>query len=100
MAEKDVVKRLRVEVERLIADHERISSQCRDLVKERDKLLGDKRRLEEKVREMDTRLKSAELGTVMQGSGGDVERARQRVNSLLREIDRCIAAIKHEEQNN
>ena len=50
MAEKDVVKRLRAEVERLIADHERISSQCRDLVKERDKLLGDKRRLEEETR--------------------------------------------------
>jgi hypothetical protein len=37
---------------------------------------------------------------VMSGEGGNVERARQRVNNLLREVDRCIAAIKHEEDNN
>ena len=44
--------------------------------------------------------KSAELSAVMSGENGNVERARQRVNNLLREVDRCIAAIKHEEDNN
>ena len=38
MAEKDIVKRLASEVERLIADHERISEVCRHLTEERDKL--------------------------------------------------------------
>ena len=100
MADKDIIKRLHNEVERLIADHQRVSRECRELTKERDMLLGDKRRLEEKVREMDARLKSVELSEVMRSSSGNVERARQRVNSLLREVDRCIAAIKHEEENN
>ncbi len=99
MADKDIIKRLHNEVERLIADHQRVSRECRELTKERDMLLGDKRRLEEKVREMDARLKSVELSEVMRSSSGNVERARQRVNSLLREVDRCIAAIKHEEEN-
>jgi chromosome segregation ATPase len=99
MSQKDIVKRLHDEVERLIADHERIAKECRELVKQRDKLLGEKHRLEERLREQDTRIKSLELVGVMRGDDGNVERARARVNSLLREVDRCIAAIKHEEEN-
>ena len=99
MAQKDIVKRLRSEVERLIADHERVSAQCRELTAERDRLLTEKRRLEESVREMDTKLKSLELSSVMCGNEGSVERARQRVNNLLREVDRCIAALKQQQDN-
>ena len=98
MAEKDIVKRLSSEVERLIADHERISQRCRELMAERDKLQRDKRGLEERVRELDTQLKRADLTEAMTGAqGGDVERAKQRINSLLREVDRCIAALKHQD---
>ena len=99
MSQKDIVKRLHDEVERLIADHERIAKECRELVKQRDKLLGEKHRLEERLREQDTRIKSLELVGVMRGDDGNVERARARVNSLLREVDRCIAAIKNEQEN-
>jgi hypothetical protein len=99
MAEKDIVKLLRAEVERLIADHERVSRQCRDLTKERDNLLGQKHRLEERVREQDTRIKSLELAEVMRGGDGNVERAKARVNNLLREVDRCFALIKREQDN-
>ena len=90
---------MRGEVERLIADHERVSRQCRELTKERDKLLGQKHRLEERVREQETRIKSLELAEVMRGGDGNVERAKARVNSLLREVDRCIALIKQEQDN-
>ena len=99
MSQKEIVKRLHDEVERLIADHERIAKECRELVKQRDKLLGEKHRLEERLREQDTRIKSLELVSVMRGDDGNVERARARVNSLLREVDRCIAAIKNEQEN-
>ena len=98
MSQKDIVKRLHDQVERLIADHERIAKECRELVKQRDKLLGEKHRLEERLREQDTRIKSLELVGVMRGDDGNVERARARVNSLLREVDRCIAEIKNEQE--
>ena len=100
MAQKEIVIRLQEKVERLIADHMRIQSECRKLVSERDKLLAEKRRLEEKVREQDTRLKSLELTEGMRSSAGSVERARARVNSLLREVDRCIAIMTQEQQDN
>ena len=99
MSQKDIVKRLHDQVERLIADHERIAKECRELVKQRDKLLGEKHRLEERLREQDTIIKSLELVGVMRGDDVNVERARARVNSLLREVDRCIAAIKNEQEN-
>ena len=99
MSQKDIVKRLHDQVERLIADHERIAKECRELVKQRDKLLGEKHRLEERLRDQDTRIKSLELVGVMRGDEGNVERARARVNSLLREVDKCIAAIKNEQEN-
>ena len=99
MSQKDIVKRLHDQVEGLIADHERIAKECRELVKQRDKLLGEKHRLEERLREQDTRIKSLELVGVMRGDDGNVERARARVNSLLREVDKCIAAIKNEQEN-
>ena len=99
MSQKDIVKRLHDQVERLIADHERIAKECRELVKQRDKLLGEKHRLEERLRDQDTRIKSLELVGVMRGDDGNMERARARVNSLLREVDKCIAAIKNEQEN-
>ena len=99
MSQQDIIKRLHDQVERLIADHERIAKECRELVKQRDKLLGEKHRLEERLRDQDTRIKSLELVGVMRGDDGNVERARARVNSLLREVDRCIAAIKNEQEN-
>ena len=98
MAEKDIIKRLSAEVERLIADHQRIAAECRALVKERDRLQGEKHRLEEKLREQDKRLRSMELTEGMRGSSGNVERARMRVNSLLREVDRCIAIMTKEQE--
>lgn len=99
MSQQDIIKRLHDQVERLIADHERIAKECRELVKQRDKLLGEKHRLEERLRDQDTRIKSLELVGVMRGDDGSVERARARVNSLLREVDKCIAAIKNEQEN-
>lgn len=99
MAKKDIIKQLREQVENLIASHERCAAECRELIAERDRLVADKRGLEEHVRELEERVKSLELSGVMSGAGGNVERARQRVNNLLREIDRCIDAVKHQQES-
>ena len=98
MAHKDIVKRLANEFERLIADHERISEKCRKLTHEREALLAEQHRLKERIHEHEQTIKRFELADAMRGDDGNVERARARVNSLLREVDRCIAAIKHEQE--
>ncbi len=100
MADKEIVKRLQEQVERLIADHSRIMGECRKLVAERDKVIAEKRRLEERVREQESRIRGLELTAGMRSSAGSVERARARVNSLLREVDKCIAQMTREQQDN
>ena len=100
MAKKDIIKLLREQVENLIASHEKCSKECRELIAERDNLLSQKRALEVRVRELEERVKSKELSGVMAGAGGDVERARQRVNNLLREIDLCFEDVKHQQESN
>ncbi|MDE6862106.1 MAG: hypothetical protein K2J31_05125 [Alistipes sp.] len=93
MAEKQIVSRLTAQVERLIEDHRRISADCRALVAERDGLAAENRALQQRLRELDARVKSIELGQGLSGNSGDRERARLRVNSLLREVDKCIAML-------
>lgn len=100
MAKKDIIKLLSKQVDNLIASHKKSASECRELIAERDRLAAEKRGLEERVRGLEERIKSLELSGVMSGAGGDVERARQRVNNLLREIDRCIDAVKHQQESN
>lgn len=100
MSDKELVKRLHKQVERLIADHTRLMGECRELVAERDKLLADKRRMEERMRSQEARLRSMELSVGMCSSSGDVARARARINSLLREVDWCIAKMTQEQNNN
>jgi predicted nuclease with TOPRIM domain len=97
MAKKDIIKELSRQVEALIASHERCAESCRELIAERDRLIQDKRRLEEQVRALEERVKSIELSGAMCGNDGSVERARQRVNQLLREVERCIEALNHQE---
>lgn len=93
MVDKQIVSRLTAQVERLIEDHRRISADCRALVAERDGLVAENRALQQRLRELDTRVKSIELGRGLSGKNGDSERARARVNSLLREVDKCIAML-------
>ncbi len=86
MADKQIVKRLVEQVERLLDEHRRISGDCRTLVAERDALAARNRALQEQNRQL-------ELGRGMGGEKGDRERARARVNNLLREVDKCIAML-------
>lgn len=93
MVDKRIVSHLTAQVERLIEDHRRISADCRTLVAERDELAAENRTLKQRLRELDIRVKSMELGLGLSGKSGDRERARVRVNSLLREVDKCIAML-------
>lgn len=93
MADKEIVARLTAQVERLIEDHRRISADCRSLVAQRDELAARNRELQTRLRECDARIRNMELGRGLSGKDGDRERARARVNSLLREVDKCIAML-------
>lgn len=90
MALKSVISELNNRIEQLIEEHQKMSLECRKLRSERDSLVKENRQLEGKVRELDHELGRLQLSEGLAGSKADKEKARARVNHLMREVDKCI----------
>ena len=90
MADKSVITNIEARVRQLIDDHKRLSDLCAELTAQRDTLRSEKRTLEERVRELDAELARMQLTEGLAGGGRNREKARARVNRLMREVDKCI----------
>ena len=93
MADKSVITNLETRVGRLIEEHRRLCGLCSELTRERDSLRAEKRSLEERVRELDAQVGRMQLAEGLAGGGTNREKARARVNRLMREADKCIALV-------
>ncbi len=91
MADKSVIESLEIRMRALVDAHRRLDARCRALVVERDRLKAANRTLEERVRGLDAELGRMRLADSLAGGSGDREKARARVNRLMREVDKCIA---------
>ncbi|MBQ7894064.1 MAG: hypothetical protein KHX48_11825 [Alistipes sp.] len=93
MADKSVITNLEARVKQLIDDHRRLSELCAELTAQRETLRAEKRTLEERVRELDGELARMQLTEGLAGESRNREKARARVNRLMREVDKCIALL-------
>lgn len=93
MAKHPVVASLTEKVGRLIEQNVRLERERADLIEQRDKVKRENRRLQEEMQQMEHRLSLLEMGNGMSGNDKEVKRARQQINRLVREIDRCIALM-------
>lgn len=93
MAKHPVVVSLTEKVGKLIEQNVRLERECADLIEQRDKVKRENRRLQEEMQKMEHRLSLLEMGNGMSGNDKEVKRARQQINRLVREIDRCIALM-------
>ena len=93
MADKSVITNLEARVKQLIDDHKRLSELCTELTAQRDTLRSEKRTLEERVRELDAELARMQLAEGLAGESRNREKARARVNRLMREVDKCIVLL-------
>ena len=82
MAEKSVITNIENRIRQLMDDHKRLSDQCAELTAQRDSLKAENRTLQERIRELDGELSSRNR-----------DKARARVNRLMREVDKCIALL-------
>ncbi len=82
----------------LVADHKRLSRLNAELELQRERLLVERRDLQQQVAELSSELSSLRLSEALSGNGIDNERARARVNQLMREVDRCIALLNRVDQ--
>lgn len=96
MADKTVIPMLERAVRLLMADHRRVSALCLEIKQERDALKLENRTLKERMRNLEEELACLQLAEALSGSGSSREKARARVNRLMREVDRCIALLNRQ----
>lgn len=93
MADKSAITEIENRVRRLIADHRRMEALCNELATRCERLKGENRSLQERIRELDGELSRMQLTAGLAGGGRNREKARARVNRLMREVDKCIALL-------
>ncbi len=98
MAEKSIIKELEAQVAALMADHKRLAELNADLQEQINSLSKERRELQEKAAEQSSEISSLRLSVALGGNNTDKNKARARVNQLMREVDRCIALLNKVEQ--
>lgn len=88
-----MIDRLRARVVALVGAYERVKGDLEKRTAERDKLLAEREEAERKVAALEQRIQVLELAEGMEGVSGGSKAARERVNKLLREVDRCLALM-------
>lgn len=98
MAGKSVITTIETRIVQLVDDHKRLSQLCAELTAQRDSLKAENRTLQERVRDLDAELSRMQLTEGLAGESRNREKARARVNRLMREVDKCIALLGRPEQ--
>ncbi len=94
MADKSVIQNIEARVRQLIGEHRQLSGICAELTAERDALRKENRALEERNRELDAEVARMQLTEGLAGGSTNRDKARARVNRLMREVDKCIALLE------
>ena len=98
MATREIIANITAQVRRLIAEHAKQVGLCDRLKAEGDALRKDNRALQERVRSLEEELSCVRLAEGLAGGGRNPERARARVNRLMREVDKCIALLNRQQE--
>ena len=93
MADKSVITELERRIRQLIDDHKRLSGLCAELTAENGALKAENRALLERRKALENELSRAQLTAGLAGDDRNRDKARARVNQLMREVDKCIALL-------
>lgn len=93
MAEKSVITQIKQQVKHLIDDHQRLAKICVDTDLQCQALRKENRLLKQQVKDLNSELARMQLIAGLAGGEQDRKKARQRVNHLMREVDKCIALL-------
>ena len=98
MADKSVIGNIEARVRQLIGEHRRLKELCAELTLQRDALRSENRALETRVRELDAEVARMQLAEGLAGESRNRDKARARVNRLMREVDKCIKLLERPEE--
>ncbi|WP_418991519.1 hypothetical protein [Alistipes sp.] len=93
MADKSVINNFESRIRQLLDDHRRLSGLCVQLKERCESLRNENRSLQERVRELNAELSRMQLTEGLAGESRNRDKARARVNRLMREVDKCIALL-------
>ena len=93
MAEKSIITNLEERMRQLMKAHDALSGLCEELKASCSNLQAENRTLEEENRALRDRVARAELAEGFSGDHRNREKARARINRLMREVDKCIALV-------
>lgn len=88
-----IIERLRTRITGILAERERIEENLCKLAEEKDNIAREKSELEQRIVLLERRIKVLELSSGVASLDGGAKTARDRVNRLLRDIDKCIALM-------
>ena len=88
-----IIDRLRGKVAGVVAQLGQAKNDLAKRTAERDRALKRAEESEHRAVGLEERVRVLELAAGMKGASGSTRAARNRVNRLLREVDRCIALI-------
>lgn len=94
MPDKSAIKELEARVRQLLDDHSRLTELCAELAAQRDGLKAENRTLQQRVSELKNEIARLQLIEGFAESSRNRDKARARVNRLMREVDRCITLLE------
>lgn len=95
MAQKSIISHIEAQTERIISQYEALEAEYNALQEERDTLRVQVREQEEQLRQMKAEIQRLRLAEGLAGGKtSDNDKSRARINLLLREVDKCIALLK------
>jgi len=91
----EVVDSLEKRLTLLIKSHEALRQEKSGLLKEIDQLKEDHLNASEKIRSLESECESLKLANSMLGSNQYTRETKLKINTLVRELDHCIAQLSH-----
>ncbi|MCX6261697.1 MAG: hypothetical protein NTY95_12875 [Bacteroidia bacterium] len=84
---------LNKKVEVLFEKYNDLRTKNGDLMKENDTLKRYLQERDEKVKELEIKYERIKISGALMGEGESAVEAKQKINELVREIDRCVALL-------
>jgi chromosome segregation ATPase len=84
---------LNKKIDELFDKYNNLRTKNRDLTKENDDLKRYLKERDEKVKELEIKYERIKISGALMGEGGSAVEAKQKINELVREIDRCVALL-------
>ena len=90
---QDLLFALEKKVESSLAELSKLKNEKNDLIDKNQILINEKNELNAEFRLLDERFKALKIANTISGSENNINETRSEIDSLIREIDKCISLI-------